>query len=565
VKSILKAILLPAAVLCTMSALTASSHAQTTFNAIGSSALFLELGEAAYSNNSASCAWSTSTKDVVATDTSTGSSLSDAGTAWAVWVPSSGNTCASNATPAAVYGYLNVDSVVGNRCLFNANAGGLCSISYSSAAGTSPSGLIEGATEVSLPAAVASSLTSSTVNAAGTDIRPEDAEFAITRALTPCGSSTTGTGGSIAPYLGLGYSNGGSIGSHFSGSIFNVINFSLPSTFFVQPVGIDPIVLTINSTDAAGTGFNNSGTTNISRAALAGYLDGSLGSTSAIAGKGEGGGAKPTTVILREPLSGTYNTMEYNVPNSRAFQTSQDVGVNQLPSQVNCSGSVPASNPLAIENTAAGSFRYRAIGTGQELSETFATDNALGYAFWGVSNFAAAPSTSKYLLVDGIDPILTTYHEGVIPTTQAELNSITFEHVAVDGTYPIWSLLRIVTVNSTTQSIAKTLAIAAAQFSTVAATGTSHPDFVTYYNTKGQIAVDLERSHFAPPGISFPGSNGIANQPGNGGVSFYGGQGACTASEAGGDVGGTPIPIAYTDQSYCTDTGTVYGILNRRY
>jgi len=171
VKSILKAILLPAAVLCTMSALTASSHAQTTFNAIGSSALFLELGEAAYSNNSASCAWSTSTKDVVATDTSTGSSLSDAGTAWAVWVPSSGNTCASNATPAAVYGYLNVDSVVGNRCLFNANAGGLCSISYSSAAGTSPSGLIEGATEVSLPAAVASSLTSSTVNAAGTDIR----------------------------------------------------------------------------------------------------------------------------------------------------------------------------------------------------------------------------------------------------------------------------------------------------------------------------------------------------------------------------------------------------------
>ena len=354
-KSFLKAILLPAAVLC---ALTASSHAQTTFNGIGSSALFLELGEAAYSNNAASCAWSESSKDVTATDTSTGSSLTDSGTAWAVWVPTAGNTCSSNTTPAAVYGYLNVDSVVGNRCLFNAQAGGLCSISYSSAAGTSPSGLIEGANEVSLPSAVASVLTASVVNAAGTDIRPEDAEFAITRALTPCGSSTTGSGGSIAPYLGLGYSNGGSIGSHFSSSHFNVINFTLPSAYYVQPVGIDPIIITVNSTDPSGTGFN-AGVTNISRAALAGYLDGSIGSTSAAAGKGTGGIAEPATVILREPLSGTYNVMEYNVPNTRAFATSQDVGFNQLPSQVNCSGSVPASNPLAIENTTAGSWRFQ--------------------------------------------------------------------------------------------------------------------------------------------------------------------------------------------------------------
>lgn len=557
-KSFLKAILLPAVAMC---ALTASSHAQTTFNAIGSSALFLEVGEAAYSNNAASCAWSESSKDVVATDTSTGAALTDSGTAWVVWVPTAGNTCASNTTPATVYGYLNTDSVVGNRCLFNSQAGGLCSISYATAAGTSPSGLIEGANEVSLPSAVASVLTASLVNAAATDIRPEDAEFAITRALTPCGSTVGGTG-SIAPYLGLGYSNGGSIGSHFSSSKFNVINFTLPSTYYVQPVGIDPMIVTVNSTDASGTGFNAS-VTNISRAALAGYLDGSIGTTSAAAGKGGAGTPEPTTVILREPLSGTYNTMEYNIPNTRAFGTSQDVGANQLAGQVNCSGSVPASNPLAIENTTAGSWRYRAIGTGQELSETFATNDALGYAFWGVSNFAAAPATAKYLLVDSIDPILTTYHTGVIPTTQAELNGITFEHI-LDGSYPIWSLLRLVTVDTTTKGIARTLAIAAAKFSVVGGT-TSHPDFVAYYKTNGQIAVDLERSHFAPPGINFPGSNGIANQPGNGGVSFYGGTGACTGTEAGGDVGGVSIPIAYADQNYCTDSGSVYGILGRRY
>jgi hypothetical protein len=553
VKNLVRALLASAALFC---ALTVNTHAQTV-DAIGSSALFLELGEAAYSHNAHSCAWSTGTNgQVVATDTSTGSSLTDTGSAWVVWVPTTGNTCASNAAPATVYGYLQTDSVVGNRCLFNAQAAGgpFCSISYANATG-SPAGKIEGSNEVSLPSAVGAVLTGHIVNAAGTDIRPEDAEFAITRALTPCGSTTTGSGGSIAPYLGLGYTNGELIHSHFSSSTFNVIDFTLPSKFYVQPVGIDPVVVTVNSTDAAQVGFNDTYITNISKAALAGYLDGSIGTTAAIMPVGYTYTAKPTTVIVREPLSGTYNTMEYSVPNTVALGTSQDVGENQLASQQNCSGTVVGSNPMAIENTTAGSWRYRAIGTGQELAETFATNDALGYSFWGVSNFAAAPSTAKYLIVDGVDPIKSTYTNGVIPTTSAELATVNFAHLN-DGTYPIWSLIRIVTVDTTTAAIAKTLAQAAANYST-----TSHPDFYTYYTTKGLVAVNVERSHFAPPGIAFPSSG--TNKPANGGVSATG-IGACTAVEAGGDVGGVVINIASVDQNYCKDTGSTFGIVNRR-
>jgi hypothetical protein len=552
VKIFVRTLLLSAIVLCT---LAAASNAQTrTINMIGSSGLFLESGEAAYSEYESplACAWSTGTSGlVVATDTSTGSSLTDTGNSWVVWVPSGSNTCATNATPLYVYGFLQTDSVVGNRCLFNAQASNSCTISYAAAGGTSPAGKIEGGSEVSLPADVAASLTAAKVNVAATDIRPEDAEFAITRALTPCGSTEGGTG-SIAPYLGLGYANGGTIESHFSSSTFNVINFTLPSKYYVTPVGFDPILVVVNSTDPSGTGFNNSGIKNISSSNLAAYLDGSIGTTSALLGPSAPQTPEPTTVIVREPLSGTYNTMEYNVPNTTEMQTSQDVGVNQLSSQQNCSGTVVGSNPMAIENTIAGSWRYRAIGTGQELAETFATNDALGYGFWGVSNYAAAPSTAKYLEVDGHDPIQATYTDGVIPTTSTELSKVTFTNLA-NGEYPIWSLVRFVTADTTSESLMKTLAVAAGTFS-----GATHPDFLPYYNSKGAAKDYVERSHFAPPGINFS----ATNQPANNGD--YDGYGGCTTAEAGGDVGGVILVIDKQDQTYCTDTGSTYGMINRR-
>jgi hypothetical protein len=206
---------------------------------------------------------------------------------------------------------------------------------------------------------------------------------------------------------------------------------------------------------------------------------------------------------------------------------------------------------MAIENTTAGSWRYRAIGTSQELAETFATNDALGYGFWGVSNFAAAPTTAKYLQVDGRDPIQGVY-DGVIPTTPAELAKVDFQSL-LSGTYPIWSLVRFVTVDTTSRNLMESLAITAGTFS-----GTTHPDFLPYYGPKGGVKVNLERSHFAPPGINFS----TTNQPANNGN--YGGFGSCTTPEAGGDVGGVILTIERQDQSYCADTGSTYGIISRR-
>jgi hypothetical protein len=557
VKILAKGLLVLAAVLL---ALPASSHAQSPLlNGIGSSGLFLEVGEAAYAGTANTCAWSTSTSHaVVATDTTSGSSLTDTGNAWVVWVPTASNTCASNTTPAAVWGYLQTDSVVGDRCLFNGASGG-CTISYSAAAGSSPADLIEGSAEVALPAAVAQALSGGAAypglapNFSGTDIRPEDAEFAVTRALTPCGTVVgTGTFGGVTTnqYLGLGYNNGEDIDSFYNSSVFHAISFTLPANFYVQPVGADPILVVVNSTDPVGTGFNSPYITNLNRSTLALYLDGSVGSTRDALLPYDGETTKePTTVLIREPLSGTYNTMEYNVPNTLALQTSQDVGQNQAASQRNCNGASVLSNPMNIENTKATSFRNRAIGTGQELAETFATNDALGYGFWGVSNFAAAPSTAKYLTIDGVDPLQNVYSTGVIPTTSAELSKVLFQHMR-DGSYPIWSLLRLVYTNASLATPVLNLAEAAGAFSTSA-----HPDFLPYYVKSGLtygVNLFVERSHFDPPGIGYttkPVNNDCAFQP------------TTQAKEAGGDVGGVAIPC-HVDNDYDTTTGSYY--TNRR-
>jgi hypothetical protein len=570
-------------------------HAQSPlFNAIGSSGLTIELGEAAVSlNPTTSCVWSTTTSGtVVATDTSTGSSLTDSGNSWVVWVPASGNNCATNATPAQVFAFLQTDSVVGDRCLFNANSSGgvTCSISYAGGVGPSPAGLISTPynntdpttpiTEVVLPSAVASSLTSSRVNGAGTDIRPEDALFATTRGLTPCGS-TAGPTGSIAPYLGLGYTNGSDI-LEYSGSgtgKFHVINFALPSTFYVEPVGVDPIMFFVSSTDAAGTGlsFGHASTDRpgASRLTIAELLDGSLGVSSAINTSQASANVTPITVWIREPLSGTYNTTEYNVPNTQFAGTSQDVGVNQLPSQQNCSGSVPASNPLAIAGTTSGANRYRAIGTGDEIKAVKNHNDSFGYAFWGTGNFGAAKISNgdgnRYLEIDGVDPLYTYPNEatdaaaaaggtgtpnyGHFPQDVHDLELIDFGPLRL-GDYPVWSLVRLVAVSGATFNVEKQLSEAAGQFS---ALGGPSPDFYPYLNSTGGVQLSIERSHFAPPGITIPLNGGV---PSNHGYAV--GYGDCTNPESGGDVGGVIVRINPIDQAYCADTGNANGITGRR-
>ena len=264
-------------------ALSATSKAQTVaINAVGSSAQFLELGEAAVQSSTlaASCVWSTGTNNiVVATDnTLTGSTnpavvdpgpRTDTGSAWIAWTPGS-NGCTSPDSTVKIYSYLSTDSVVGNRCLFNG-----CKVTINNSTSPTNSGLITVGTAVStLPTAIVTAFnttagTGTVVNLAGSDIRPEDAEFAITRGTTNCGTAVV----TDSQYLGLGYAPGTTIDSNFSTSTFNVVPFTLPSSFTVTPLGVAPVMVVVNG-DSGTTGFNSF--SNISSTTLAKFLDGSF-------------------------------------------------------------------------------------------------------------------------------------------------------------------------------------------------------------------------------------------------------------------------------------------------
>lgn len=263
-------------------ALATSVHAQTVaFNGIGSSALFLELGQAAGSATTASpaglgatCVWSDSSSLISALDPTT--NQTETGNVWIAWTTGTGSrvSCSAPGTDATIYAYLQTDSTVGDRCLFNA-----CTLEAtpgtSGPSGASTSNLIFSYGEQStLPSAIWTALNGKTVNAAGTDIRPEDAAFATLRATTPCTSVVSGS-----QYYGLGYTSGGTaIKSEYSSSSFHVTSFTLPSSFAVTSVGAVPIVVFVNPSNTSG--FGSSSFTNISRTDLAHFLDGTYGNTS---------------------------------------------------------------------------------------------------------------------------------------------------------------------------------------------------------------------------------------------------------------------------------------------
>jgi len=554
-----------------LTAATASVNAQTVqINALGSSALFLEAGLAASNSSTigASCVWSSTGKVsgeiVTATDTSVSPSAADSGQAWVAWTPGTRGSCTSISSSTKIWAYLQTDSVVGDRCLFNANiATPTCTISYPVSSDGVPTANLISTTEYALPSTIATALNNASVNAAGTDIRPEDAAFAIARATTGCGTAIGST-----KYLGLGYSNGDNIKSYFGSSLFHVVNFSLPSSYSVTPIGATPVLVVING---SSTGFLNSSNTlqNISSATLAKFLDGTYSYTGQAYSGGSASG-NGVTVLIREPLSGTYNTMEYNVPNTidnstygiTGNYTSQDVGYNQSSGQWDCPPSGTGLNPMNI--VTAGGHRRRAIGTGEELKEVYDTTNngsdVIGYGFWSAANFAGYSSSSavnaRYLTVDRIDPLFSSGHTytGTLPYSgSSDLANVTLANVA-NGSYPIWSLIRLVTVNSTATTNAETLASATQNY--VSFGGSSpRPDFVTNLTTYGNN-ITVVRSHFIPPAGSGQPTT-AAN--GNFGLSSSN----CTVTEAGGDVGGVVLSLS-ADSTTCATQSVQTGTTGQR-
>jgi hypothetical protein len=527
-------------------------------------------------------------------------------------------------------------------------------------------------------------------NAGATDIRPEDALYATTRALTSYtgldialnGTHNSETKVGTGQLTGLGYDTatansttctpGATFGctildSFGQGKKFNVVTFKLSGAdpigggtlpgYTTLSTGAAPeLVIVHNGSDFGTTAGGTYVYNDIQKQVLAQIFSGwthcthdLLTTSASFLTPGN-----PIQVVQREPLSGTYNTFEFNAvrtlagssnpltninatapgpPISNAYDGQEQFNdPNQLPGgngtactenskgvpQANCFNPLFFTNPVNECPGTAGSnipVRLRAIGTGEEVKATVATyntvggvssgaaqvNNSIGYAFWGYGNLdplcSATGGTTTcpgsyighYLTVDGIDPLFTT--EGgqfdTTPNPAGAFNppycnvtgvsqtcfAIPFTHVK-DGKYPIWSLLRIVTLAPKAGSVATPIGVlnmVAEEEITTATDGLS--DFVPFLtNLSGSTATgiwtgDLNlfvfREHYKQSAVNPVNGHSGCNVSGQSSQNFtgiqlqggaHGGPAACLV-DFGGDVGGSVITVQ-KDVDFITDFGT---------
>jgi ABC-type phosphate transport system substrate-binding protein len=482
-------------------------------NLTGSSAMFNLSALAGFSTSGCGTnIWtkkSTSTAPIGGVDQRAGGAPIQTGNIWVIW----------NSSKTTVCSYLTVDSAVGNEMFFAVPKFTL-SID-SSWVGQAGSNLIPTLTDVSLDATVYSLLNNQPFNGAATDIRPEDALFEVNRCLAPLDT---------AHYTGLGYGPGPvgtPIQSAFSTSSATPVAFAVSGNdpisggpipaWTTTSVGAEPVMVFVNSTVTGAGHFGSSQFNNIDRWALADVLNGTITRTRDITNVA-GLPSVGIPVMLREPTSGTYTTMEFNVPRNAEINSTQELGVD--PSQ-------PDGNPLNITYASGGS-RRRVIGTGQMVSEVSSNADAFGYAFWSTGNFANALSTTKYLSVDGVDALNYSWYQsqGTFPNCVYPCRGlIPFVNV-LNGSYPIWSILRVATNLPTPSGIAGLIRIVQSTASK------GFPDIVPF------SSMQMFRSHYDRPGQANPTSNGHVGEP----------------AEAGGDVGGAVFPIS-ADTDFFSDTG----------
>jgi ABC-type phosphate transport system substrate-binding protein len=428
-----------------------------------------------------------------------------AGNIWIVW----GDPVAGIRT---VCSYLNVDSIQGNRLFFAVPKATLSlpGISTSTAGGNIVPLLPPDET---LPADVINTLNGHMFNAAPSDIRPEDALFGTTRALTSLAKG------------GLGYGPppvGAAILSHFSTKLSQIVDYAISGldpisgggvpAYTTVNVGAQVMLVLVNSTDTASGHLGSATFKNVDRFVLAKVLDGTLGCTRDLA-PATGLPSVALTVLEREPLSGTFNTMEFTIPRSVEVGSSQEAGVE-------------AMNPMDKPGPC-GSARQRVIGTGEMVATVVATTDSLGYTFFSFGNVAPAagpPATAKYLAVDGVDPLQSFYTGGTLPTCTAPCpGKVTFPNV-LNGSYPIWNVLRVVTTNPASTGVLKLVTAAQTEVLNI-------PDFVPFSK------LTVFRSHYLQSGVA----------PRNGHKA--------RTTDAGGDVGGAVFTVQ-ADDDFIADTGT---------
>jgi hypothetical protein len=553
-------------------AITSVSHAQATARLVGggSSALFNELGSASQAIAGISCIWTSGkTSNIVARDSRFGSSFDEQGNFWVAWGPGTGS-CAAPAGSFDVYSYEQLDSVVGDRCFFMVDSGGIsgCTQIFNITAGAGGANKIPGLTDTAIPGSVITAIQNLRYNWAGTDVRPEDAKFATVRMFAPCNALlarqffnqdsyfTFGLGyASGTPRVGVDIQEDPSAGT----SVFHVLDFNIfgndPQTNQAVPayqtysIGAQPIIVGVApASDTAGI----AGATDINGFSLTLFFQGILGRTTDMFGPTT---TKAVDVYVREPLSGTYNTFEYSIPNGTQYHASQDYA--------NCNGSgTVAQNPMGTGASTGFNIgvpsiggvtpgRHRAIGTGHMVAAINAgtsSNNRMGYFFWSAGN-ASGLNNVKYLKVNGIDPLQDTYtSNGILPggggTGDPGIGAnITFSGLKA-GNYPIWSVLRLVGPPSNA-SIGNMLTA----LNTI--TGSQH-DFVPLSSLK------VWHSHFFLNGIGMTPAQAAT------GNTVSSANDLCTGSvaEGGGDAGGSVI-LFQANKDFCSDFSVTSGLLNK--
>jgi len=587
------------ALLCaaTMLAVIPTASAQgLKFLGVGSSAVFNTLAVAAFndlcipSGGASNCHhYSVSGKTgggnnfaQVVDSRGSGAIPPEGGNLWVVWDNST--------SPATVWAYISVDTIVGNRSFFAVPRAQLqvdSSVTSGNAKNLVAAALFDDghgnsvADDASLPAGILSVI-QTTFTAAGSDIRVEDAKLGTNRLLTNLDT---------AKLTGLGYNQSGAsctpnatfptligcpIKSVYDSTVATPVQYAIkgkdPFTNLTAfkytqiDVGAFPVMVYFNVSDTAGLGdTDGSGNPlfkNINRFTLASVLNGTLGRAEDL-DAGLAGNTTPLTVILREALSGTMNTTEFSIPRSLAMQTSapalasQEAGINLGNS---CNPGVNCPNPLFLPGPG-GSHRERGVGNGQvtngvsnnTVGGVKNTANSIAYGFFSygnVSKFTGSAGTVRYATLDGVDPInanygtnvfqAISYGPGQLPACNAPCpvaGGTSFPNVR-NGSYPAWTIVRIITDNSGSNKTNAQALITAAQ----AEVNNKVPDFVPFVCTTsgkctGEPGLQVFHSHYK--------ITGIATTPHNGNTS---------AAAAGGDIGGAAFLIQ-ADVDFNNDTG----------
>lgn len=463
-----------------------------------------------------------------------GSPVTDGGTIWIVW----DNTTADPncATACNVWAYTKVDSIVGNRCYF---AHPRCTVT-SPTPFPSPSQSI--ATNIwgadSTPPAPIQALftTGTAVNAANSEVRPEDALFGQCRINSVAGGGNDGLSG-----LGLGINASGTCPA-FGAALANLEGTDLVSAYPGSTSTAHPLAFNISGKDPfTGQAIPAFSTVSIGavpliiitnrQGALKNVTDASLPQLqTAFSGKNctgtvfPGGGAGNFNVYSREPLSGTMNTAEYTF-----FRLPRDSSgnydlVNGASQETGLTGKEPV-NGVACTT---GGARYQGIGQGEltkfvQNSNTLFGVDGIGYVFFSYGNVSSIADNANYgyLTVDGVDPIWQVHSTkydagqsatpgnlpgtadlpascaGAFPCAESKIwtGGESFPNLR-SGAYRQWAMVRVISDGAALTNV-KAL-VASAQ----AASVSSSPDFVPAVSSGTDKGLPLLRSHYTQDGIA---------------------------------------------------------------